>query len=135
MDIKEINELFEKAAQVRDNAYAPYSKFKVGAALKTNKGNIFLGCNVENAAYDSTLCAERNAITTAIAVEGTQMKIQVIAIVVGECKLASPCGACRQVIAEFSNYNKDEETLVAFNTNTGMEVKKISEILPYRFEF
>ena len=135
MDIEEINELFEKAAQVRENAYAPYSKFKVGAALKTKKGNIFLGCNVENAAYDSTLCAERNAITTAIAEEGTQMKIQFIAIVVGECKLASPCGACRQVIAEFSNYNKDEETLVAFNTNTGMEVKKISEILPYRFEF
>ena len=63
------------------------------------------------------------------------MKIKLIAIAVGECKLASPCGACRQVIAEFSDYNTDEETLVAFNTNTGIEVKKISEILPYRFEF
>ena len=135
MDIEEINELFEKATQVRENAYAPYSKFKVGAALKTKKGNIFLGCNVENAAYDSTISAERNAITTAIAEEGTLMKIQVIAIVVGECKLASPCGACRQVIAEFSDYDTNDETLVAFNTNVGIEIKKISEILPYRFEF
>ena len=135
MDLTEINELFEQAAQVRENAYAPYSDFKVGAALKTKKGNVFLGCNVENAAYDSTLCAERNAITTAVAEEGTQMKIKVIAIAVGECKLPSPCGACRQVISEFSDYDTDGETLVAFNTNTGMEVKRISEILPYRFEF
>ena len=135
MDLTEINELFEQAVQVRENAYAPYSEFKVGAALKTTKGNVYLGCNVENAAYDSTLCAERNAITTAVAEEGTQMKIKVIAIAVGECKLASPCGACRQVISEFSNYKTEEETLVAFKTNAGMEVKKISEILPYRFEF
>ena len=135
MDLTEINELYEKAVRVRDNAYAPYSEFKVGAALKTKKGNVFIGCNVENAAYDSTLCAERNAITTAVAEEGNQMKIQVIAIAVGECKLASPCGACRQVISEFSNYNTEGETLVAFKTNAGMEVKKISEILPYRFEF
>ena len=135
MDLTEINDLYKQAVQVREKAYAPYSKFKVGAALKTKKGNVFVGCNVENAAYDSTLCAERNAITTAVAHEGSEMKIKVIAISVGECKLASPCGACRQVIAEFSDYNCDEETIVVFNSKSGMEVKKISEVLPYRFEF
>jgi cytidine deaminase len=82
MDNQEIQDLIHRAQKVSQQAYAPYSNFYVGSALITQKGNVFVGCNVENAAYGSTICAERNAITAAIAEEGPKMKIKVIAIIV-----------------------------------------------------
>jgi cytidine deaminase len=92
-------ELIEAATNARIWAYAPYSRFKVGAALLTEKGKIFTGCNVENASYGATVCAERNAVAHAV-VEGHQ-KFQGIAIVTGTSPPSPPCGVCRQVLEEF----------------------------------
>jgi len=91
------NELLETAAKARHNAHSKYSKFSVGSALLTEDGSVFLGCNVENASYGLTICAERVALTSAIA--AGHKSFQAIAIVAD--KSAAPCGACRQVLAEF----------------------------------
>ena len=93
--------LITAARRAMKNAYAPYSKFKVGAALLTTKGKMFLGCNVENASYGMTNCAERTAIFTAVAQLGPKMEIRAIAVVNNRNAPCSPCGACRQVIYEF----------------------------------
>lgn len=90
--------LIEHAAVARDRAYAPYSHYKVGAALITGDGLLFPGCNVENAAYGETICAERVAITSAVAAGHRDF----VAIAVVTKDGGSPCGACRQVMAEFS---------------------------------
>src|SRR4051812_20753184 len=96
-------ELHEVAQKATTMAYAPYSKFYVGAALLTDKGNIYSGCNVENASYGLTICAERNAIFSAVNAEGPQMKISKMVVITSDHSEASPCGACRQVISEFSD--------------------------------
>ena len=90
--------LVQAARQARDMAYAPYSKYKVGAALLTKDGTIVSGCNVENAAYPATICAERTAVTKAVS-EGHR-EFVAIAIVTGNG--GSPCGICRQVMSEFA---------------------------------
>jgi cytidine deaminase len=90
--------LAEKAAI---HAYSPYSNYKVGAALITEAGNIYTGCNVENASYGLTICAERNAIFQAVAAEGAGMKIRSLAVIALGHEFP-PCGACRQVISEFA---------------------------------
>lgn len=93
--------LLDQARLVAEQAYAPYSRFQVGCALITNSGSLFTGCNVENASYGLTICAERNAIFHAVAEEGPGMKIATLAVVaLGQA--FPPCGACRQVIAEFA---------------------------------
>ena len=89
--------LIEAALQVRQRAYAPYSHYKVGAALLTASGQVYLGCNVENAAYPTCMCAERVAIYKAVS-EG---ELQFVAIVVATENGGTPCGSCRQVLAEF----------------------------------
>ena len=101
-----MNNLIEAALQVRQRAYAPYSKFHVGAAVLTDQGEVFVGCNVENASYGLAICAERMAIGAAVASgkkpsEASPLKIKTI--VVAATPLASPCGACRQFIAEFGD--------------------------------
>jgi cytidine deaminase len=83
------------------NAYAPYSKFQVGAAVLLHDGRIFTGCNVENASYGLTICAERNAIFAAVAASAKKPAIVAVAVVNRRGIPCSPCGACRQVIAEF----------------------------------
>ncbi|MGE3165200.1 MAG: cytidine deaminase [Planctomycetota bacterium] len=93
--------LIAAAAGVRGHAYAPYSKYLVGAALISQTGATYTGCNVENASYGLTICAERGAISNAVAAEGPGFRIAAIAVVTGEG--ATPCGACRQVVAEFAN--------------------------------
>jgi len=95
-----MNHLIDLARQVRVNAYAPYSKFLVGAALLGKSGKIYTGCNVENLSYGLTICAERGAIMTAVAAGETAF--EAIAVVTDSITPASPCGACRQVLAEFS---------------------------------
>lgn len=87
------------AKQGFDNAYAPYSKFPVGSAAISEDGKTYFGCNVENASYGLTVCAERNCIAQAV-IDGTQ-KIQAVVVYTEEETLTPPCGACRQVIAEF----------------------------------
>ncbi len=94
-------QLHAKAITARKNSYSPYSHYKVGAALLTESGNIYAGCNVENASYGGTICAERSAIFSAVAAEG-QIKIKELLVITAEKKPWPPCGFCRQVIAEFA---------------------------------
>jgi len=114
MTIKEKPSLVEAACNVRKNAHAPYSGFAVGAAIMSINGQIYIGCNVENSAYGSTICAERVAITAAISAGTRDFASLVIATPGGR----SPCGACRQVLSEFCDnlsialYDVDSEKLV-----------------------
>lgn len=100
-------DLLERAFEASNNAYSPYSHYHVGVAVRTEKGNIFTGCNVENDAYGSSMCGDRNAIMTAENSEGPLMRLETIAIVVRDptgrilAEYGSPCGACRQVMAQF----------------------------------
>lgn len=95
-----LDTLFEAAKSARENAYAPYSGFLVGAAIRAENGEVFTGCNVENAAYPEGVCAEAGAIS-AMVLAG-QTKIAEV-VVVGDATLCSPCGGCRQKLNEFSN--------------------------------
>lgn len=95
-------ELVVAAKRAYENAYAPYSKFRVGAAILLENGQVFSGCNVENASYGLTNCAERTAIFSAVSALGAkQVRIRAIAVVNDRRVACSPCGACRQVISEF----------------------------------
>lgn len=94
-------DLLTLAREAAGRAYAPYSGFQVGCALLTTQGGFFTGCNVENASYGLTICAERAAICQAVAAEGPGMKLAQIAVICLQSEFP-PCGACRQVIAEFS---------------------------------
>ena len=127
-DIKKM--LIEKAKTACQKSYAPYSKFYVGAAVLTEAGHLYQGCNVENVSYGLAICAERNAIFQAIAAEGETMRIKAIAVATrhdGEC---TPCGACRQVIAEFS-----AEAIIFYKTAIGeWGESSIQSMLPGCFQ-
>ena len=123
----EIGELIEKAKEASLNAYAPYSNFKVGACVLTDKGNIYQGCNFENASYGLSICAERNAIGTAVA--NGETKIKAIAIYSPNMYNCTPCGACRQVISEF----KTDETVVITVAGNEIITNSIEELLPGGF--
>lgn len=99
------NALLDRARRARDAAYAPYSRFQVGAALQTKDGHIFLGCNVENAAYGLCNCAERTALFSAIAAGYQPCDFSAIAVIADSPEPVSPCGACRQVLAELCDAN------------------------------
>ncbi len=127
MDEKMINLLIEKAIDVREFSYSPYSNFKVGAALLTKKGEIFVGTNIENAAYSPTICAERSAIAKAIS-EG-EKEFSAIAVV-GE-ELCTPCGVCRQFLSEFV----DAQTflIICASIHGEYKVYTMEELLPHGF--
>jgi cytidine deaminase len=120
--------LLRAALKAMKHAYAPYSQFKVGAALLTSKGEVFSGCNVENASYGMTNCAERTAIFSAIAQSGPELNIRAIAVVNDQGVPCSPCGACRQVIYEFG-----PEATVFFQSAKGWKENHITELLPEGF--
>lgn len=114
-----------RAKGAYENSYSPYSNFPVGAALKTTSGNIYAGANVENASFGLTICAERVAIFAAIADEGSLMQIDSLYVACEKSTESGPCGACRQVIREFST----PETSIGFNDH----VFRIGDILPLSF--
>lgn len=121
----EYQNLISKALLARKNSYSPYSKFKVGAAVLTEDGKIYTGCNIENASYGATNCAERTAIYKAVS-EGYKT-IKAIAIVGVENDYTYPCGICRQVIAEFAT----EGTKIILGKNEKEYlVRTLDEILP-----
>lgn len=120
-------ELIRAALKARESAYAPYSGFKVGAALQGKDGSVFRGCNVENASYGLTNCAERSAVFGAVCA-GVR-DFTAIAIVTDLENPAAPCGPCRQVLAEFS----PEMTVVLANTQGKQVVTSIRELLPMAF--
>lgn len=120
--------LLAAARELLMRAYAPYSKFRVGAAVLTAAGNVFTGCNVENASYGLTNCAERTAIFSAVAAEGDKMRIRAVAVVNAQDVPCAPCGACRQVIYEFG-----PQAAVFFQGNNGIEQASASSLLPAGF--
>ena len=122
------DELISAAADVRERAYAPYSNFKVGAAVETDDGNIYTGCNVESASYGLTVCAERVAIWKGIS--RGEKKFGRIAVVVDTEELTPPCGVCRQIIWEFCG----DVPVILSNLHGKTEVIKMSELLPRAFD-
>ena len=121
-------ELIDAAREVRDRAHAPYSNFKVGAAIEAEDGTIYSGCNVESASYGLTVCAERVAIWKGVS-EGAK-KFGRIAVVVDTEELTPPCGACRQVIWEFCG----DAPVILSNLNGKTETIRMSELLPRAFD-
>ena len=122
-------DLLEAAGEVRKQAHSKYSGFSVGSALLSEDGEVFLGCNVENASYGLTLCAERVALTSAITAGHRTFR----AIAIAADKLAAPCGACRQVLTEFCGedfpvYIASADNLASFETHL------LGKLLPERFE-
>lgn len=121
-------ELIEAARDVREKAYAPYSNFKVGAAVRTKAGKIYTGCNVESASYGLTVCAERVAIWKAVS-EGEKQFTE-IAVVADTSELTPPCGVCRQIIWEFCG----DIPVIFANLKDDSEIVKMSELLPRAFD-
>ena len=123
-----ISRLAEAAKEARRNAHAPYSNFQVGAALLDQEGRIFAGCNVENASYGLSICAERHAIGAAVA--GGALGVEAMVILSESSPPASPCGACRQVMAEFGDFP------VLLINPEGEEVRSsVAKLLPMAFTF
>lgn len=121
-------ELFEAAKNVRLRAYAPYSRFPVGAALRAANGQVFVGCNVENVAYPEGCCSEAGAISAMVA--GGQQKITEILVVAEADPVVSPCGGCRQKLAEFG----DPDMTVYLADLSGVQAKwRLADILPATF--
>jgi len=121
--------LIDAAAEVRENAYAPYSDFKVGAALRSVEGRVHLGCNVENVAYPEGTCAEAGAIAAMIAAGDT--RIAEIAVIADSPAPVPPCGGCRQKISEFA----DRDVVVTLATTSGETlVTSVSALLPGAFD-
>lgn len=121
--------LIEEATHARENASAPFSKFKVGAALKTPEGKVFHGCNVENCSYGLTVCAERVALLSAIA--AGERRFDSIAVVTQSDEPGTPCGPCRQLLWEYCG---DIEVTLS-NLKGRKTVYKLSELLPHPFSF
>jgi cytidine deaminase len=124
----DLRELVRYAKKARQNAHAPYSRFKVGAALRTREGEIVTGCNIENATYGLTLCAERTAVFKAVS-EGMK-RFDAIAVVVDSPKLGAPCGPCRQILWEFCG-----DIWVRMDTLKGLSrIVRMCELLPLPFD-
>ena len=119
-------ELLNAALSARERAYAPYSKFLVGAAVLAKSGKIYTGCNIENASYGLTVCAERNALFSAVGVGEREFTAL---CVVGDTEAPiSPCGACRQVMAEFK-----VPCIILANLKGDVKEYTLEELLPYGF--
>ena len=121
--------LIDAATAVRKQAHAPYSKYKVGAALQAADGRVFVGCNVENRSYGLTVCAERNAMAAAVAAGAREFTA--LAVVTQDEKPAAPCGACRQVLAELAPVLP----ILLASTRGNVVKTRLDKLLPMQFEF
>ncbi|HLQ16021.1 MAG TPA: cytidine deaminase [Candidatus Eisenbacteria bacterium] len=123
------SQLLQAASAAAKRAYAPYSHVHVGASLSSEAGHIYSGCNVENASYGLTICAERVAVFAAVAAEGPEMRIKCMAIMCDKGIVCSPCGACRQVIAEFGR-----EAQIIYEAGDTVRRTTAAELLPEAFD-
>jgi cytidine deaminase len=123
--------LVAAARAVRRNAHAPYSQFRVGAAVADERGRIHVGCNLENASYGLTVCAERNAVAAAVAAGAR--RITMAAVVSGSQPPASPCGACRQVLAELAD--AAAPVVIAGPAGPAVTTTSVGALLPLTFTF
>lgn len=125
MNYEELMILAEKASE---KAYVPYSKFPVGACILAESGNTYSGCNFENSSFGLTICAERNAVGSAIA--NGERKLKAVAVFSPQMLNCTPCGACRQVLSEFAS---DEGIDVIVKTEEGLKVYSLNSLLPENF--
>jgi cytidine deaminase len=122
-------QLMNAARDSATRAYAPYSKFRVGAALLFDDGSIVTGCNVENASYGLTICAERSAVFRAVSEGGAKRKIAAVAVTNLNGEPSPPCGACRQVLSEFAA----PDAVIYFPGKDGVETHPFNDLLPFQF--
>jgi cytidine deaminase len=123
---QELEKLFEVARQAAENSYSPYSEFRVGAALRLSNGETVTGTNVENVSYGLTICAERAAVARAVSQFGPKIRIAATAVANLNRSASPPCGACRQVLAEFMS----PDAQVMFPAPDGVRTMALSELLP-----
>lgn len=126
---QEIERLLDKAQEARDHSYAPYSKYNVGAALLTADGQIYQGCNIENAGFTPTVCAERTAFFKAV-YDGHRA-FRAIAVIATGDEMGFPCGVCRQVMAEFCD--RDFVIITANRDRSQVDVSAFEQLLPHSF--
>jgi len=125
----DIQELYREALRAQKNAYAPYSKYPIGAAIRTGSGKIHIGCNVENSSFGGTVCAERSAIFGGVSAEG-KIEISTAVVVTDATPPWPPCGFCRQVFSEFTS---PTATIVAANLQGDAQVFRFSDLMPMAF--
>jgi cytidine deaminase len=126
MNLKTTDDLVVAAAEARSNAHAPYSGYKVGAAVVTSDGQVFAGCNVENASFGLSVCAERHAVAAAVAAGCRE--IVGIAVVTSSRPPAAPCGACRQVLSEFGDF-----PVILANLDGERRQTSVGDLIPLAF--
>jgi len=127
LSTRTVRQLIAAARSARENAYAPYSKFPVGAALLTDDGSVFTGCNVENSSYGLSCCAERNAVAAAISCG--RRGLVAVAIAADTAQPVAPCGACRQVLSEFN----PRMTVIMVAKDGRTKTARLDRLLPYAF--
>lgn len=125
-----LEDLLERARQAAQHSYSPYSGFRVGAALRLTNGEVVTGTNVENISYGLTICAERSALVSAVSQFGPEIRVEAVAIANLNHAASPPCGACRQVLAEFIL----PEAPIMFPAADGARTMPFSEILPLAFD-
>ena len=123
----ELADLVERARRIRERAYAPYSSYLVGAAVRSKDGNVFVGCNVENATYGATLCAERVAVSAMVA--SGERELSAVAVFTDGAELGMPCGICRQTLVEFGQAS----TVIIVASPRELKTSTLGALLPEPF--